>query len=498
MRFVVKDMDIATGGTNIVIINMKDAEQLDLHHMDRVVVKKGRKEAIAAVNIGESRKAVSPGKIGLTEEVLAAVDAKHKDLVTLFFAEKPKSLSYIHKKMSGRELSAAEMDSIISDASTNKLTSVELTSFIVSIYVKGLSDKEVFHMSKALAESGQTISFRHKPIVDFHCIGGVPGNRTTMIVTPILVAAGLKNPKTSSRAITSPAGTADTMEVLCPVALSAQKLKKLVNEVGGVIAWGGGVNLAPADDKMIRIEHPLEINAEGQMLASIMAKKYNVGATHLLIDIPVGKEAKVRTREDANRLGTKFKKLGKELGIKVKTIITDGEEPVGNGIGPVLEAKDCLYILKNDPRGPQDLLRRSLKMAAQILEFVKAVPHGKGAGTARRLLKSGAAYGAMVRIIEAQGGKEVLPDNLPTAAYIHDIKASKAGKLIDMDNKGISKLARLAGAPVDKEAGIYLRKHAGDSVKKGSVIMTVHARSKRKLKYALEYYKSYPGCVKIK
>lgn len=495
MRFVVKDMDIATGDTPIVILNEKDANDLDLHHMDRVVVKRGRRELVAALDIAESSKAVPPGKIGFFEEALDGLGVVHKDTVTLKFAEKPESVSWIRKKMDGKELSEKEMFEIMQDIAQNKLTAIELTSFVVSLYVQGMSDREVLCMSKGLAKSGETIEFKDRPIVDFHCIGGVPGNRTTMIVAPILVAAGLKVPKTSSRAITSPAGTADTMEVLCSVTLSAQRLKKLVNEVGGVIAWGGGVNLAPADDQMIRIEHPLHINAEGEMLASIMAKKFNVGATHVLIDIPVGNETKVPDREQARRLSRKFVKLGKDLGMKVKTIITDGSEPVGNGIGPVLEARDCLCVLKNDERAPKDLLRRSVKMAGTILEFAGKANKGQGNGMATRLLRTGAAYGAMVRMIEAQDGKEIQPDELKLAPQQRVVKAYTSGVVAEVNNAHMAKVARLAGAPIQKQAGVFLEVHKGSRVKKGDALFVVHARSKRKIKYALDAFDQYDGIV---
>lgn len=493
MRLVVKDMDIATGDVVVVIIHENDAKEFDLHHMDRVIVKKGRREAMAVVNVGESKKAVRPGHIGFFEEALDAVGAVHGDKVTLKYADKPEGFAFIRKKLDGKELSENEMHTVIMDVGKNRLTNIEITSFIVALYLKGLSDREVLYMTRALAKSGEMVGFKTKPIVDFHCIGGVPGNRTTLVVAPILVAAGLKVPKCSSRAITSPAGTADTMEVLAPVALSASELKRLVNDVGGVIAWGGGVNLAPADDRMIQIEHPLNINAEGQMLASIMAKKFNVGDTHLLLDLPVGRQAKLADRDQAKHLCRKFVKLGKELGIKVKTIITDGSEPVGNGIGPVLEARDCLYILKNDERGPKDLLKSSIHMAGAILEFVGKADKGKGKSVARRLVKSGAAYGAFVRMIEAQGGKEVQPDDLRLAKHTKAVRAKKSGTVSVIENKAINRIARLAGAPVDKESGIFLHKHCGDSVKKGEVLFTIHAPSKRKLDYAIDAYEKLGG-----
>jgi putative thymidine phosphorylase len=493
MKLVVKDMDIATGDVQVVLLNQQDAEQLDLHHMDRLVIRKNNRKTVAVLDIAESKKAVPPGKIGFFEEVLDALHAKDGDVVQISIAEKPESVGYIRKKLDGETLAANELKAIVNDIVGNRLTDIELTSFVAASYTHGMNMKEVAALTKAMTETGQMLNWNKAPIVDIHSIGGVPGNRTTMIVVPILVAAGLTVPKTSSRAITSPAGTADTMEVLCPVALTPAKLKRIINEVGGFIIWGGSVNLAPADDRIIHVEHPLSIDPEGQMLASIMAKKASVGATHLLMDIPVGKGAKVHTRAQAKHLSRHFAELGHALNIKIKTVITDGSEPVGNGIGPVLEARDALWLLKNDPRAPYDLRERSLKLAAMILEFTCKARKGEGLRLAIRLLNSGAAHGAMARMIEAQGGKEIDPDELAPASLSYVVKAAKTGTVIHVDNVCISKIARLAGAPVDKDAGIFLHKHKGDRVGKGEPIFAIYARSRHKLQNAVIACKKLRG-----
>jgi len=290
MKLIVKDMDIATGGVHVVILNQNDAALLDLHHMDRLLVKKGSKSTTAVLDIAESEKAVPQGKIGLFEEVLASLHAKQNDRVTISLEKKPESVGLIRKKMDGHELNYDEMLQIVQDITNDKLTYIELTSFVTASYTRGMSLNEVAHLTKAMMRTGSMLKLEKHPscpIVDLHSIGGVPGNRTTMIVVPIVAAAGLFFPKTSSRAITSPSGTADTMEVLCDVTIPLPKLKKILMRVGGFIVWGGAINLAPADDKIIRVEYPLEIDAEGQMLASIMAKKASVSATHVLIEIPV-------------------------------------------------------------------------------------------------------------------------------------------------------------------------------------------------------------------
>jgi putative thymidine phosphorylase len=495
MKLTVKDMDIATGDVQVVILNEKDAAVLDLHHGDRVILQKNHLKTTAVLDVAESEKAVPQGWIGLFEEVLAALHAKHGDDVTIHLAKKPPSVGYIKKKLDGKELGYAEIYEIIKDIGANKLTDIELTTYVTANYTLGMSDTEITHLTKAMALTGSKLAIPKKTVADIHCIGGVPGNRTTLIVVPILVAAGLTVPKTASRAITSPAGTADTMEVLAPVSLPMSKLYHILEKVGGFIIWGGSVNLAPADDRIIKVEHPLNIDAEGQMLASIMAKKASVSTTHLLMDIPVGKGTKVEDPKQAYHLRGHFERLGKVLGIKVVTMITDGSEPIGNGIGPVLEARDCLWTLKNDSRAPQDLRQKSLEMAAVMLEFTGKAKKGEGMKMATHILNSGAAYKKFAEMVRAQGGKDIDPSALELCAIKHVYAAPKAGTIRCMDNVSLSRIARMAGAPRDACTGIYLHKHCGDKVRKGEPIFTIYSASREKLSYALELLDELDGIV---
>ncbi|MEM4246871.1 MAG: thymidine phosphorylase, partial [Candidatus Woesearchaeota archaeon] len=388
-----------------------------------------------------------------------------------------------------------EIYEIIKDIGKNQLTDIELTSYVTANYTMGMSDAEILNLTKAMTLTGTLLKVKKKPVVDIHCIGGVPGNRTTMIVVPILVAAGLTVPKTSSRAITSPAGTADTMEVLCPVSLPISKLYRILDDVGGFIVWGGSVNLAPADDRIIKVEHPLSIDAEGQMLASIMAKKASVSATHLLMDIPVGRSAKIEDRKQAVHLQGHFERLGNALGIKVCTMITPGSEPIGNGIGPVLEARDCLWVLKNDSRAPQDLRRKSLEMAAVALEFAGTAKKGEGMQLATEILNSGKAYQTFMEMVKAQGGKDIDPESLKPCPLQYTFLAPKSGTISVLDNTSISRIARMAGAPRDKDSGILLHHHCGDHVNKGDPIMTIYSHSREKLGYAIDLLKELNGII---
>ena len=486
MKLKVKDMDIATGGVEIVILNEKDAALLDMHHMDRVLVKKGSKSTIAVLNIAESKRAVPQGRVGFFEETIDVLNAKSNDAVEIFLAKKPESVSYIKKKLDGKELSYKETFAIVNDIVSDNLTSIELTSYVIANYTKGMTQREIVDLTKAMKDTGNKLELKDDIIVDLHSIGGVPGNRITMIIVPIIIAAGLKMPKTSSRAITSPAGTADTMEVFCNVDLPINKIKSIINTVGGFIIWGGAVNLAPADDKIIKIEHPLSIDAEGQMLASIMAKKSSVGATHLLLEIPIGRGTKIADEKQASHLKDHFIFLGQELGIKTVVISTDGSQPIGNGIGPVLEAIDVLKVLKNENDLPNDLKVKSISIAGLILEMVGRVKEGEGCIFATELIDSGKAYKKFVEMVHAQGGKTPDIKKLRPAKFSYNVKALKNGRIKSINNLLISKIARIAGAPNDKAAGLYLYKHVGEVVKKGDKLFTVYSEGKEKLNYAIQ------------
>lgn len=495
MKLRVKDMDIATGGIQIAIVNQKDARALDLHHMDRIEIKLKKRKTVAMIDIGESKRAVPKGSIGLFEETLAALGAKNGSNVTISIAQKPQSVAFIKKKLDGVRLNQKELSSIVDDIVENRLSDIELTSFVISSYAHGMDMKEIADLTRAMAQNGDRLIFSKQPVVDLHSIGGVPGNRTTMIIVPILIAAGCIVPKTSSRAITSPAGTADTMEVFCPVSLSVTKLKKIIDDVGGFIIWGGSVNLAPADDKIIQVEHPLSIDAEGQMLASIMAKKASVGSTHLLIEIPIGKGTKVKNEKKAKDLALHFHKLGKMLKIKVKTIITKGNQPIGHGIGPILECRDVLSVLHYDCDAPQDLLKKSIWMSGILLEFAGKAKKGQGEKMAQRLLKTGAALGAMTRMIEAQGGKIPPMSKLKPAKIEYTLYAPKNGTVRSLDNISIAKIARVAGSPLDPDAGIYLHVHLGQKVNKGDSLITIYARSQEKMNNARDILKQLDGII---
>jgi len=477
-----KLLDIEAGKP-IVMLNESEAKENGIYHGSRVLIRKGNKEAVGIVNL--SSKFVKRGQIGFFKEFEKILEIKDKDLVEISPMAYPMSIEAIIKKINNGKLTDSEIENCIRDIVDNKLSEAEIAAFLVACHINGLDDDEITSLTNAMVESGGKISFESKYVADKHCIGGVAANRTTMVIVPIIAACGIYIPKTSSRAITSPAGTADTMEVLCPVEFSLEELERMVKKVYGAIVWGGGVNIAPADDKMINIRRPLRLDPLGVMMASILAKKKAVGSKYLIIDIPVGKGAKIEDNERAKFLANKFKAITKRLGITTNVLITDGSQPIGRGIGPALEARDVLSVLEGN--GPIDLYEKSIIMAGTLLEMVGKAKEGEGAKMAEEIIKSGKALKKMREIIENQGGNpNIKKEDIHIGDCSYDIVSERDGKIEWIDNKNVSRIARIAGAPTDKGAGVYLWKVKGDYVKKGEKLMTIYAHTETKLTLAIE------------
>lgn len=463
----------------MVVLNEEDAKELGCHTSDRIKISSDRKTATAIMNTTET--SVAEGEIGIFDEVRKLLNLKNEDIVEIKTAARPKSIEYIRKKLNNQKLSDSEMRAIVSDIVDNNLSDIELSAFITSTYIHELDMQETIALTNAMVETGEVMDFGND-VIDKHCIGGVAGNRTTMLLVPILTAAGLIMPKTSSRAITSAAGTADTMEVLSDVSFNSDELKEIVRKTGGCIAWGGAVNLAPADDKIIRVEYPLSIDPDSQMLASVMSKKKSVGSDYLIVDIPVGKGAKIKSWAQGKELAFNFINTGKHLDIVVKCLITDGNSPIGRGIGPSLEAKDILLALEN--KGPRDLVNKSLDMAAAGLELAGKP---KGREIAEKILHSGKAMQKMKEIIEAQGGNpDVKLSDLPIGDKTYLVRSERKGSVRRIDNQWINRIARSAGAPKDIGAGVYLHAGIGDSIKINDPLFTIYSEHERKLDNAIE------------
>ncbi len=480
MKFRVKSFKIGAGKP-IIFLHRKDAEKLNIHVSDRIGVSSGRKKIIGVVDIVENY--FKTGEIGVSHEIMKKLGINSGDSVELVFLPLSNSTKYIQKKLACNSYKRDELYQIISDITTNALSEAEIAYFISGVYHCGMSVKETIYLTEAIYKTGNRIAWGSSKIVDKHSIGGIPGNRTTPIVVSICAAAGLIMPKTSSRAITSAAGTADVIESVAKVDLSIEEIKSIVKKAGACLAWGGSLGLAPADDKLIQVEKVLHLDPKPQLIASILAKKLAVGSKYVLIDIPYGAGAKV-SREQAENLGKEFLKISRYFNLKLKFILTNGSQPIGNGVGPILEIKDVLRVLQRD-NPPLDLESKSITLAGAILEMTGKAKKGEGKSLASQILNTGRAYKKFQEIIILQKGKL---SNLKKARFIHVIKSKVTGRVHSIDNKDINRLARLTGSPMDKASGLYLYKHRGDKIKKGESLMEIHSESRQKLNQAVSFY----------
>ncbi len=478
-------------GRPVVLLNDKTAKKLNVHVDERVLIQKGKKKAYAVVDIFP--KAVKPNQIGVSHEVSNRLKLKDKTKLDVSPAEVSYSGQLIKKKLAGERLDKKDFETLVKDISKNNLTEVEVAYFVAAEKLNGMSINEIYYLTKAMVDTGNKIKFKQDIIADKHCIGGIAGNRTTPIVVAICAAAGLIIPKNSSRAITSASGTADVIETISNIEFNPKQIKDIVKKTSGCLVWGGSLGLAPSDDDIIHVEKTLKLDVEPQLMASIMAKKLAAGSNHILIDIPYGDSAKVKSRKRAKRLARNFQKLGKKFKVKVKPLLTNGHQPIGNGVGPILEMLDIIKILKNDSP-PNDLKDKSIILAAKLMKLCK-IKFAKS--KARKILESGQAYEKFKQIINAQNSQpldsndfEKRISKLKLAKYTKKIKAKKSGRIIELDNKKINDLARVLGTPQTKTAGVYLHKHL-EKVKKGEVILTLYSESQSKLKDGLKFIKEF-------
>jgi thymidine phosphorylase len=373
---------------------------------------------------------------------------------------------------------------MVRDIAGHRYSKIELAAFVVAMSQVDLDRDEVLHLTEAMVGVGRRLDWREEPVVDKHCIGGIPGNRTSMLVVPIVAAHGMLMPKTSSRAITSPSGTADTMACLAEVELPFERLEAIVRQHRGCLAWGGTAALSPADDVLISVSRPLSLDAPGQMVASILSKKVAAGATHLVLDILFGPTAKVRQMDDAQHLKKLFEYVARNVGLHLDAVVSDGRQPVGRGIGPVLEARDVLQVFNNDPAAPADLRLKALRLAGRVLEFDPDVRGGEGFALARDILDSGRALIKLDAIIDAQGRRPFDWRRPRLGALVHDVTAVADGVVTGIDNLRLARIARLAGAPKADGAGVDVYCKQGDAVSRGQPLYRVYATNASELEFA--------------
>lgn len=487
--FRTKKLDISSGDPLVVVMNTMDLHEYGFTQGEKVHL--CWRDLCLYVSVDVSDSVVAHGELGLFNEVWDKYDIPQGEHVAISIPEPAESYDVIRKKILGGKLNYDEIKMVMEDVANRRVSKIMMTYFAAASFNPGFDDEEVYFMTKAMAETGDIFDFTDGDpnllVVDKHSIGGIPSKGVTPIIVPIIALFDLIVPNTASRAITTPAGTSDMLEVIMPVIQSKEQIMKIVKQEGACLVWGGGVDLAPADDIMINIERPLNVESADKYLISIIAKKVAMNITHLLIDLPYGDDAKVKTLEEAEDVKIRFDELCSKFNIKNDVFLRESVSPDGYGIGPLLEARDLLRIYERDSRRPVRLEEVALEMAGRLLELSDVAGPGEGYKLAKAKLESGEAEEKFWKIAEAQGAKSrTSSDKLILAKFSHEVKAEKAGVVQSIGNRAVVDIARGLGCPFIKEAGIYFDKLAGDHVNEGEVLYTLYATSPERLEIGVE------------
>jgi thymidine phosphorylase len=488
--FRVRRMGIDTQSEHVIFIHADAVAKgiLGFKPLDRILVsgedpRTGRtREIIGILNFCENS-LLDGEEIGLSNVAHSDLGLPDGTPLRLALAGSPKSVDKVREKLRGKRLERSDFDSILEDVTARRYSKPELSMFVLACALQHLDEREIADFTQAMIGSGSSLRFDAPIVADKHCIGGIPGNRTSMIVVPILASLGLTVPKTSSKAITSAAGTADTMGVLACVDLPNVDLYRVVEKTGGCIAWGGALELAPADDVLITVERPMQLDTESQMVASILAKKKTAGATHALIDIPVGPSAKIRSQREADHLSELFRHVAAVIDLHIDVVTTDARGPIGCGIGPRLEALDVLAVLEQEADAPVDLREKSLFLAGRILERTGSAADACGYRTAHEALASGRAAQTFQAILEAQGPRALPPE----ARFKAVVESSRDGRIRQIDCLRINRIAKLAGSPAHPASGLRCLRRVSNVVGQNEPLFEIHAQSEAQLGMAVEY-----------
>ena len=497
MKLKVKGINFETGNTNVIVLNHKDAELLGKRAGDRVILKAINsdkfKTLIAILDITYSDSIVAPGEIGIFLDIFKNLEGA--EVISVKPADVPASFKFIKNKIKGNKLTAIEINRIIEDSVSGSLSQIEIAALITAVSIKGMDNEEMTALTLAEAKSGTVFNFGTE-VYDKHSTGGVPGNKVTLIIVPIVAAAGLLIPKTSTRAITSPSGTADSMESLAPVTFEAEEVRKLVAKEKSCIIWGGALETSPADNILIEIERPLQMDPIGLMIPSILSKKLCMGIRKMVLDIPCGGGTKFPTPDDGKKFAILFKEIARSVDIEAECALTLAHQPIGHTVGPAIEAVEALKLLMDYSIGPNSLIEKSTELAGILLEMGGKAQRGQGQILAKEILKSGKAYEKMKRIIEAQGGNpNIKPEDIQLGPFKKEFYSSKSGHITEVNNAIINEIAKAAGCPFSRSSGVDVIKKQGALIKEGDLIFTIYANTQSNLKKAEKIYNSTGGPI---
>ncbi len=476
MEFTCRNIDLKNG-RRTVILNVRDAAKLGVGEGSRVIIYGGEISKIFFVNLSDNL--LKEGECLINSDLFRTEKVNIEPLASL------KSTESIKKKIYGKSLTKVELDEIIKDIVEDNLSQIELTSYVISLQTMGMNEVEISNLVDSMVFSGETIKFDYD-VFDVHSIGGVPGNKYALLTVPIAASFGIRIPKTSSRAVSSAAGTADVMEVIANVSLKPDDIRRIVNTVGATLAWGGAMKLAPADDRIIKIEQPMGIDPWGQLVASVLSKKKATNIKNLLIDIPMGNETKVENPRDAREMSDLFIRIGNRVGIDVNIAITYGGQPLGRTIGPALEAQEAMMALEGK-HVSNSLVVKSVELASILMEMAGIGDQNTAKEMAYSTISNGKAREKFLEIVREQGSRNIeRSEDIELGQYQYEFLSNRDGYIARISNRALVKIARSLGAPTSKKAGIYINKKIGDKIEKNEMILRLYSESKERLDQTLK------------
>lgn len=484
-------IDVTNWDWIVAILNDEQARQFWITSNDKISLIRKGEEYVVDVALSSH---VNPWEIGATNELLNVYPIQEWDRVLISFVKNnPLSIQAIRKKLLWKKINKEEIEAIVEDIQNNKLSDLALAYYTATSFFYKADIDELVYTTKATAYTWDMYRFPGI-VASKYCIGWVSWNETTMIVVPLLASLGITVPKTFSRSITSPAATGECVDVLMQSELKKADIIRLVEEHGCCLAWNGNLNLAPANDRIIRVSAPIGIEPYARMISSIMAKNYAMWVSHCLIDIPVWPTAKVTNKKDAKKMAKRFKTIGNALGIKTEATITKAEQPIWNWVGAVLQVREVLRVLQQHPDRAFDLEQKALDLAAQLLVLCWVSKfYASAYKIAKNQLISGKAWEKLKDVIRGQNGENpgILSEELVLWKHTFEVQAQVTWKVRAIDMKHLNNVARMLWAPTDPTAWVYLCKKLWDKVKEGEVLMICYANSDHKLWMTKEFLESW-------
>jgi len=397
-----------------------------------------------------------------------------------------RAVDIIAKKRDGRELTRDEIGFVISGYTAGNVADYQMSALLMAIFLRGMTPDETFALTDAMLHSGEVIDLSHlgRPCIDKHSTGGV-GDKTSLVIAPVVAAAGVLVPMMSGRALGHSGGTLDKLESIpgFKTNLTLAEFKDTLEKVG-VALIGQTAEIAPADKKLYALRDvTATVACRPLMAASIMSKKMAEGARGLVLDVKTGSGAFLKLEEEARALATTMMSIAQSLNKDCVALITDMNQPLGRAVGNANELVEALQTLKG--RGPEDLNLLCRELSAEMLVLGNAATDIEKARTLYdQLISSGAAIEKFRQIIEAQGGNPSVIDDyklLPTAAQERQITSSNSGYVRSIDTEAIGHAVMLLGAgrtrldtPIDLGVGLTIRAGIGDQVKPDSTLVTIH------------------------